>query len=389
MDNNQFQSLLDKYLANQISAEEMSVLMEAVHTGAFDGLVKDAILQVLREEDPRHTWAAQRQEAVFREITEHISPKKTASIWRSWWAAAAVLVIMAGAGWLWWAEQPGPHTAKSEQTAFADIPPGGEGAVLTLANGDKVVLDSLGNGMIADQHGVRTMLANGQLSYEKGHTGNDLLATQYNTISTPGGRQFSVVLPDGSKVWLNALSSLRFPVAFTGGERKVEVTGEAYFEIAQNASLPFRVAIRNETEIRVLGTSFNVSAYENESHIRATLVTGKVNISHGGDILQLSPGQQARIKGGIQLVKNVDVEQVTAWKNGAFNFNDVTMEDAMRQLERWYEIEVVYDKNITDIPFSGKISRKTSLKNLLKLMEGTSLEFRLEQGRRLVVTKQE
>ena len=290
----------------------------------------------------------------------------------------------------------------------SEILPGREGAILTLANGLQVVLDSLGNGVIAAQYGSRVVLQNGQLAYDP--TGEATGKMMYNTMTTPKGRQFSLVLPDGTKVWLNAASSLRYPTVFPGNERRVEVNGEAYFEVAKESARPFFVIINNKATVQVLGTSFNVNAYEDEASINTTLLEGSVKVAvtpSAGMLLPavqsavlLMPGQQAQIapvsgrsantnrspgRAGIKLIKNADINKVMAWKNGAFNFDGVSLEEMMRQLERWYDIQVVYENGVPDIHFVGEMSRGVTLKGLIKGLEASEVHFRIEEGRRLVV----
>ncbi len=269
-----------------------------------------------------------------------------------------------------------------------DVAPGRNGAILTLADGSKLLLDSLGNGTIAVENGTRIRLEDGRITYGKGNNASDI---RYNTMSTPNGRQFTVVLPDGTKVWLNAASSLRYPTMFTGTERKVEVNGEAYFEVAKNASMPFRAVVNNSTVIEVLGTAFNISSYSDDKEIKATLVEGAVRVITDNNAesrinsVVLKPGQQAKItaaensRGALTVMNNVDIGKVIAWKNGLFNFNGVKLEDAMQQLARWYDIQIIYEKNIPDIQFFGEVSRDVSLAGLLKGLEGAGVNFRIEE----------
>jgi len=248
-----------------------------------------------------------------------------------------------------------------------------------------MLLDSLGNGVVTTQNGTKVLLQNGQLVYK---TDNSVkTAIGYNTMTTPKGRQFQLVLPDGSKVWLNAASSIRYPTVFTGNERKVEVTGEAYFEVVKNSTSPFRVKINDEAEVEVLGTHFNVNSYMNEESINTTLLEGSVSVKNSSGKLILQPGQQARVAGNekIKLFAEVDVEKVMAWKNGVFNFQDATLEEVMRQLERWYDIDVVYEKNIPRLEFYGKMGRDLSLAAVLRGLEKSNVHFRIEDGRKLVV----
>jgi ferric-dicitrate binding protein FerR (iron transport regulator) len=233
------------------------------------------------------------------------------------------------------------------------------------------------------------LLKNGQLLYNAG--GPVKGAVTYNTMTTPKGRQFQLVLPDGSKVWLNAASSLRYPTVFAGNERTVEVTGEAYFEVARNATKPFVVKVGHETEVQVLGTHFNINSYKDEANINTTLLEGSVRVLNKGKKALLKPGQSAQVAmqanqtAGIKIVNDVDMEKVMAWKNGLFNFQDASLQEVMHQLERWYDIEVVYEKGAPEIEFVGKMERSLSLSEVLRGLQISEVHFRIEQGRRLVV----
>jgi len=208
------------------------------------------------------------------------------------------------------------------------------------------------------------------------------------TVKNPSGKIQTFLLPDSSRVWLNAASSIRYPTNFTTGERKVQIMGEAYFEVAENTQLPFRVEIGSQAGVEVLGTHFNINAYQDEGHINTVLLEGAIAVKKAAARVVLRPGQQAQIGSGagINIIKKVDVEKVMAWKNGQFNFNGVRLEEAMRQISRWYDIEVVYENGVPDVEFVGEMSRNVSLPVLLKWFEGFDVHFRVENGRRVVVT---
>jgi ferric-dicitrate binding protein FerR (iron transport regulator) len=212
---------------------------------------------------------------------------------------------------------------------------------------------------------------------------------QYNTMSTPKGRQYHLTLPDGTKVWLNAASSIKYPTVFSGNERSVQVSGEAYFEVAKNSSQPFRVAVDNGMKIDVLGTSFNVNAYEDDDNSYTTLIDGAVRVTaaEAGNSMILKPAQQAvQAPGSVLSVNsNVDIEKVMAWKNGVFNFENASLADVMKEIERWYDIDVVYKNGIPDIKFWGKITKDVSLSGILIALEKTKVHFKLENNRTLVV----
>jgi transmembrane sensor len=303
-----------------------------------------------------------------------------------WGWAAAVVLLLGTTAYLMNHYQRPPAAGLAGQIP-ADALPGSNGAVLTLADGSKVVLDSMGNGVITTQGNTRVVLKDNGLQYTPGSSSN--AATAYNTITTPNGKQFRVVLPDGTKVCLNAGSMLQFPVAFTGSERVVALTGEAYFEVAQQVSQPFKLKVRDQLEIAVLGTGFNVNAYTNEQSIATTLVQGAIRVSltrEDTHPVVLKPGQQVRWENHqLTMMPDAHVESAIAWKNGLFNFEGVGLREMMRQLERWYNLEVVYEGNVPDVRFFGEMSRSLKLSDVLAGLESAEVHFRLEAGRRLIV----
>lgn len=300
---------------------------------------------------------------------------------RKWgWAAAVAILVSTVVFALIYPKQSQDMTGESLVTA-SPVMPGKDGALLTLANGSQVLLDTVKNGEIALQGGATVKVINGALVYDG--KGKEVL---FNTMTTPRGRQFQLALPDGTLVWLNASSSIRFPTQFAGKERSVSVTGEAYFEVVKNEKMPFRVLINDQAQVEVLGTHFNVNAFENEDIIKTTLLEGSIRtFANKGEKLVLQPGQQAQIeKGSIKKV-NANPSQVVAWKNGVFDFNDITFDAAMRQLERWYDIEVVYTDGIPeDVELSGEITRGVTLNGLLNVLGKIGVKCRLE-GRKLLI----
>ncbi|QEC44607.1 FecR family protein [Pseudobacter ginsenosidimutans] len=301
--------------------------------------------------------------------------------------AAAVLVLLGIGTWFLLRKQQDPQTLatkeKTEQPASPDIPPGTAGALLTLADGRTILLDSLQPGAIAEQ-GSNILLKDGELSYTHWQQNGSSSTTLFNTMQTPRGRQFQLTLPDGTRVWLNAMSSIRFPVAFPGNTREVSITGEAYLEVAKDASKPFMVH-SNGITTEVLGTSFNVNAYDDEDATRITLLEGKVRVHDQHSSMELKPGMQARQNStGIKLAE-VDTDQIIAWKNGLFNFNQISLQSGLRQIARWYDVEVVYEKNVPGITFAGKIQRNLSLQQILKGLEDDQVHFRIK-GKKLIVS---
>ncbi|WP_343704131.1 FecR domain-containing protein [Chitinophaga sp.] len=292
-------------------------------------------------------------------------------------AAAAAILALVAAGIRYFQQRPAT-APPAGSPVVQDIPAAVSGAVLTLADGSKISLDSLGQGLIANQAGTKVLLGKGSVSYNSSQSE----AVTFNTLNTPRGRVFHITLPDGSGVWLNAASTLRYPTSFSGADRTVELSGEAYFSISPEASRPFKVKAAGQ-EIVVLGTGFNVSAYSNDAQMATTLLHGKVAVN--SKVLQ--PGEQARIaEGGALKVSRVDTSQVMAWKNGMFNFENAGISDVMKQLERWYDIDVTYENGIPAMQFGGKIERSLSLMNITRILEISNVHCRLE-GRKLIVTQ--
>jgi transmembrane sensor len=265
-----------------------------------------------------------------------------------------------------------------------DVAPGGNKAVLTLADGSTIALDDAQNGALTQQGSTRVLKQNGQLAYHP--AGAQSKQTLYNSIATPRGGQFQVTLPDGTQVWLNAASSIRFPTAFSGSERRVTVSGEAYFEVAKNVEKPFVVQVQH-SEVHVLGTHFNIMAYTEEDVMRATLLEGSIRFSSGGSSNILKPGQQSQLMpdGHVTIENNVNIEEVVAWKNGVFHFERADIESVMRQLSRWYDVEVVYQHSSLNGLFHADIPKNTNLSMALKALELTGkVHFQIE-GKKVIV----
>jgi ferric-dicitrate binding protein FerR (iron transport regulator) len=265
----------------------------------------------------------------------------------------------------------------------ADIAPGGNKAILVLGDGSSVVLDAISNGTIATEKNLLIRkLKDGQIDYSWSGKQD---AVTYNTLSTPRGGQYNITLSDGTKVWLNSSSSLRFPTSFISNQREVELTGEGYFEVAKNPLKPFRVHV-NEMEVQVLGTHFNVMAYLNETMTKTTLLEGSVRINKNNVSTLLKPGQLVKIRRGENTgsVDEANIEEAIAWKNGMFYFNGATIEVIMRQLERWYDIDVVYEGAVSE-HFNGAISKNVGIAKVFEMLELTgAVHFRI-QGKKIYV----
>lgn len=399
--------LLNAYVAQTISPEERAELFAKVADPENEPILAVIVEKIMRQpiESTADLSANSSQEIVQTILTsESVIEKpirRVIPFYTRWWVAASLLFVIATAVFLLdnHNKQASREVVKKE-SVIQDIDPGKEGAILTLADGSQLVLDSLGNGVVTLQNGTQVVLQDGQLSYAPGANLSEDVA--YNTITTPRGRQFILQLPDGTRVWLNASSSLTYPTAFTGAERQVDVSGEAFFEVAANVNKPFKVRINNRVNVDVLGTSFNVNAYSNESAIYATLVEGAVRVSmqsNGNKSLDrkvvLTPGQQAKVSYGasaatdlqasIDLVKNPDLNKIVAWKRGFFNLEDATLPEVMRMLERWYDIEVKYVGEVPVIQFGGEISKNMKLSGVLKALSEMEVNFTVEEGRRIVI----
>ncbi|MBS1564182.1 MAG: FecR family protein, partial [Bacteroidetes bacterium] len=320
--------------------------------------------------------------------------------WLRWTIAAATLLAVSTTAWLVLRTNAPQSVATLPKQPPKDIAAGTDKAILTLADGSRIVLDSAANGQLASQGNSNVVKSGTVLKYSKSNSKDAPTAMTappvLNTVSTPRGGQYKLELQDGTKVWLNAATTFRFPAAFTGDERRVEVIGEAYFEVAANRK-PFIVttpasASKPAQQVQVLGTDFNVMAYTDEPQSKTTLIEGKVRVSavRGGTLpLQgagglLSPGEQALLSpsGNLSVDAHADIEQAVAWKNGMQSFKDADIKTIMRQVARWYNIDVEYKGEIPEIGLTGKIPRSISLKHLLEALElNSSLHFELGDGK--------
>lgn len=294
-------------------------------------------------------------------------------------AAASVLIACLGGGYYYFGKTTQPIPIA--QITPHDLTPGGDHATLTLSDGSQIRLDNASNGILAKQGEMMIhKVEQGLVAY----SGKGLFAeNQFNTITAPTGGKYSVVLPDGSRAWLNAESSIRFPTVFAKNERKVSIAGEVYFEITPDKQKPFLVDVQGIQSIKVLGTHFNVNAYRDEATITTTLLEGSVMVSsvHKKDKkVRLKPGDQASLSGkGIQVENDVNTERVIAWKNGFFQFEKANIKTVMRQLSRWYNVDVAYEGMASDRTFSGKINRSVNASEVLEILQFTGVNFRIEQ----------
>ncbi|WP_177192341.1 FecR family protein [Chitinophaga arvensicola] len=350
-------------------------------------------------EEALHQFYQIDETAAWNDVWQRIgqeSPKTSPAIRPIWirrTAAAAAVLLLVGLGTGWWLHRKTVINSTIPPMASlgdTNVVPGGNKATLQLADGSVIVLDSAANGALSQQGNTLVRKEKeGALSYESLSPRPDT-ALVYNKVSTPRGGQYQVVLPDGTKVWLNAASSLRYPTAFNGNERSVELTGEAYFEVAANATKHFKVTVASSQhtpmQLEVLGTSFNIQAYGDEPVQAATLVTGKVNVVAGDQQALLIPGHEALLTrhSNRMQVQAADLDATLAWKNGLFYLQDANITDIMRQIARWYDVDVVYEGAIPQ-QFVGKIPRSMNLPDVLKILESTGwVHFRVE-GKKITV----
>lgn len=313
--------------------------------------------------------------------------KKSLSIilWASSMAAAILIAISIGSHFF---QVKKPELAIIEaKPKVYDKNPGGNKAVLTLADGSRIVLDDAVNGTITQQGGISiSKSADGSIIYDMPKIASlNPEKILFNTIETPKGGKYQIILPDGSKVWLNSVSSLRFPAIFNGKERNVELIGEAFFEVSKNTDKPFIVKTNN-MNVFVTGTQFNVMAYSDENYSATTLVEGSVQVSNLTSNVVLKPGEQVVSNEGAKLSKStVDVEQSIAWKNGLFQFNNSDMRTVMNQISRWYDVSIEYKGSVPEKHFGGYISRDSKLSQVLKILEISGVKFKIEEKKIIVL----
>ncbi len=437
--NKRLNYLIEKFIGNSFTRAEMEELLRFVEEGHeeelqsalerqwqvagergaaaetnWDLLFQRMILQSRRMDGAEHLSGAMEMSGVgqLSGVVEMEPGLRRRRLKRRRWSAIAVVflfLIGGGAAFRIFFIRPARASRPAVVTRRYknDVQPGGDKAILTLADGSSIVLDSANNGTLSVQGNTKVLkLASGRLTYETtGHAAGDG-SLVFNTISTPRGGQYQIELPDGSKVWLNATSSLRFPTAFTGKERQVQLSGEAYFEVAPGAHQPFSVAVfagepgkgRPLQQVEVLGTEFNVMAYADENMVKTTLLTGAVQVGgiSGGRKTQLAPGEQAQLihdnasgasadASGMNVVADADIDAAIAWKNGYFDFNKADIQTIMRQLSRWYNVEVSFrGDGSKDRIFFGGIQRNLPLSAVFGILERSGVQFSID-GKKVVV----
>lgn len=381
MDNNRFQELLLKYRCDQLSSGEWEELQQLAADPAHEELLGEDYVARLKAADVHDTWSKEKEDRLLQQLHEQMHPEgKVVKIilWKRLTAAAAILAVIITGGYFYTHRSGSPSPGFLSSAVTSSVK---EHAVLTLANGQKISLDTSTNGVITQQGGITVINTKGCLSY---NNPGSATGTGYNTIETGRGNQYQLILPDGSKVWLNAGSSLQFPVSFTGDQRKVKLSGEGYFDIAHDAQKAFVVAIHN-TEIEVLGTEFNVMAYGDEPAAKATLVKGSIRLTSGSQKTLLQPGREGTIKATGITVNEVDVDQVVAWKNGMISFADAPLDVVMRQIARWYDVDISFSGALPTKRFFGLLEKNVPLSVILEYLEEQGIHSSVA-GRHVVLS---
>jgi transmembrane sensor len=391
-------SLLLKHLRGELSPPEEIELLQwkgesSENRELFAKLTDEASLQKLLQDYYYF------KETAWKKLLEKAPELKRGGVKkkRRWLRpsviAATLVIIMGAAALVYIARNSGDKKHESPAAAKNDIMPGTNRATLILANGSKIMLDSASNGKIADEKNVQvTKVDSGSVVYNAdGQPEKELAGTGWNELVVPKGGQFSLQMPDGTKVWLNAASSLRYPVSFSGNERRVSLKGEAYFEVAKNPSMPFKVMVDDKSEVEVLGTHFNIMSYPDEPAIATTLLEGSVKVTaldSKEEPVVIKPGEQALVSnagGEVQVRKNVETDDIVAWKNGVTSFNDADIRSIMRKVSRWYDVEVSYTGEVPSTKLVGGIPRTANLSEVLKVLGLYNVHFKLE-GKRLIIS---
>lgn len=386
MNNQRLEYLLKQFHAQLLNQEETAELDNWFHSLNYGRERFSTLLNATGEEQLENELLEALKRKLAKDNNKRIGLK-------TFYKVAASVILMLSVGFFFYHHSQRKENHKGNGLLAKEIAPGKDRAVLILDDGSKIFLDAVGSGQLAKESGITISKAHsGELIYSvagsagaAGPTGRPT----YNSIKTPRGGQYQIVLPDSTKVWLNAASSLRFPVRFAGNERRVELSGEAYFEVSHNKTRPFRVFSAGQ-EVKVLGTKFNVKAYNDEPGITTTLLEGSVSVSNlmSKEFKMLSPGQQASImhnSGSIQLSK-VNAEQAMSWKSGYFTFDNESVASIMRTISRWYDVDIEYRNTQKIERLGGAFSRRSNLSEILNNLELVgNMNFKIE-GRKIIVS---
>lgn len=381
MTTGEYTELYERYLAGNATPQEIERLLS--HKDKFDIAKFDNEERIVDQDAIKDRIYTQ----IVQRVNEGAPQLKSRGFW---WSMAASLLILCAAGIIFVKKQHPINNKKVNELAarHSTILPGTNKAVLILGNGETIDLREAANGQIARAGSVRVKkLKEGQLAYDTEASEKDIdHLVSFNTIVIPNGGQYEVTLPDGTSVWLNSASSLKYPTAFTGKERHVELTGEAYFEVAKNKAKPFIVSAE-KIDVKVLGTHFNIAAYNDDPASKTTLLEGAIVLSDGKQKVALIPGQQAVAGDGGQPIqlKTVNVDDAIAWKKGYFSFRKENIENAMRKIARWYDVDVEYQGKMSHKVLGGSVSRTQNIDEILAYLELTGIARFELKGRRIIV----
>jgi hypothetical protein len=379
-------ALIVKSLQNDLSAEESKILMQwkgasNENLALFNELTTEeslsAELAIFASFSATKDWEKIATKTVN---ANHLKFSKFNRVF--WLSSAAILFFVIVGAFQFWKFTSNQKSNYSLQLKH-NIVPGSNKATLTLADGTIILLNDSLNGFHAKQQNVDLLIKNGEIVYQSLGQNEP---TIYNTIITPNGGQYKLLLDDGTKVWLNAASSIKYPTTFSGNERIVALTGEGYFEIAHNVQKPFKVILPNIGKVEAMGTVFNINSYQDESILKTTLVEGKIKVDFGSKSQFLTPGQQSHFfkNGQLSIINNIEMDEVIAWKNGQFVFKQINVEGIMRQLSRWYDVDVFFDGKLSKETFSGIVNRNANLLEVLKIMEAGGVRFKID-GKKIYV----
>lgn len=382
------------YLAETISSAELTELAMLAEESS-DAVLHDALEAAWMVADERKAVLSNEETAaILHRILQRETNRPIVKplIKRKWvYTTLAASVLVAGFFGIYrMASKNETATAVKETVRLQDVHAGSSKAVLILSDGRSIDLEQTDNGVLATEGADKILKSGNGIFYEQGNG----KPGGYHTIQIPRGGEYYVVLADGTKVWLNSSSTIRYPTNFSDNERRLELSGEAYFEVARNEKLPFIVSIAGKGEVEVLGTHFNINAYADEDRIRTTLLEGKVKFSAATPGVErekvsvtLSPGQQSQLfnNGKLQVARNINTDEVIAWKEGQFYFESADLKTILRQFQRWYDIDVVYEGEISGRKYFTVISRKSSLSQVLKALQANEIKYRIE-GNKLIIT---
>lgn len=378
------QYLLTQYAANTCTREELLEFLTLIRDNKENSQLYDSLDEVWHTVSNTDQLPNLDREKIYNDIMADKPIPQLRPV-RKWigYAAAAVIIFTISLGLYKLYQTPAPNP-DNLHVKNKVIPPGSNQAVLTLSNGSRIALNGKQPGIVASQNHIPIkQMSNGEIAYQP-NTADKSSGQIFNTLTTPIGGQYAITLTDGTRVWLNAMSSLKYPVTFTGAKRQVELSGEGYFEVAKNKNMPFTVTINN-SEVMVYGTHFNIMGYTGEDNTNITLLEGSVKVTNNDHSKMLLPRQQAIIKNNIVAISTTDGEQAIAWKNGQFNFAHEHIDVIMRKLSRWFDIDVVYQGKITQEGFVGTLPRSKNLQEILQTLELTgSVHFKVD-GRRVIV----